>query len=71
MGRTLRRQRPGVVVLVVLALVMSTLAVLHRGIPAARVSLNDGGVWVTNAALRLVGHLNYPSRTLDGGLRAG
>ena len=43
MRRILRRQRPGVVVLVVLALVMSTLAVLHRGIPAARVSLNDGG----------------------------
>lgn len=66
----LRRQQAGAVALVVLSLVMGTLAVFHQGIPAARVTLNDGGVWVTNSALRLVGHLNYPSRTLDGGLRA-
>ncbi|MFV0452653.1 MAG: hypothetical protein ACK5LS_10510, partial [Propioniciclava sp.] len=32
--------------------------------------LNDGGVWVGQSQLRLVGHLNAQSRTLDGGLRA-
>lgn len=66
-----RRQGRGLVALVVLSLVMTVLAVLHRGVPAAQLNLNDGGVWVTNSALRLVGHLNYPSRTLDGGLVAG
>lgn len=67
----LTRQRRGIAALITLALVMSGLAVWHRGIPAAEVELNDGGVWVTNQALHLVGHLNYPSRTLDGAVRTG
>ena len=50
--------------------VLAIVAVIQPGVPRADVELNDGGVWVTNAKLRLVAHLNYPSRTLDGGLRA-
>ena len=64
------RQKRGVAALVAVALVMSALGALHQGVPAARLSLNDGGVWVINQGLRLAAHLNYPSRTLDGGLRA-
>ncbi|MDO4887727.1 MAG: Ig-like domain-containing protein [Actinomycetaceae bacterium] len=40
------------------------------GIDRAELSLNDGGVWVTNHASRLVGHLNYPSLSIDAGVRA-
>ncbi len=70
MMRLVTRQRRGLAFLSVIALVMVTLGYLHRGVPSARVELNDGGVWVTNTALRLIAHLNYPSRTLDGGVRA-
>lgn len=34
------------------------------------IDMHDGGVWVTNAATQQVGHLNYPSRTLDGAVVA-
>lgn len=67
----LARQRRGVAALLALALLMSVLAFLHKGVPAARLDLNDGGVWVTNQTLKLAGHLNYPSRILDGGVSAG
>ncbi|WP_458116805.1 Ig-like domain-containing protein [Arthrobacter sp. D2-10] len=46
-------------------------AVLNPGVTTAEVDLNDGGVWVTNLSQGKVGHLNYPSRTLDGGFIAG
>lgn len=55
--------------LLVLALVGFAFA--HKGVPAAEVDLNDGGVWVTNPTDGLVGHLNYQSRTIDGGLNPG
>lgn len=45
-------------------------ALLNPGVHTTEVDLNDGGVWVTNANLRLVAHLNYPARLLDTGLRA-
>lgn len=61
----------GAVALGLVVLVLATLGITHRGVPAAEVDLHDGGVWVTNEALLLAGHLNYPSRTLDGGIRAG
>lgn len=51
------------------AVTISTLAVLHPGIPTADLELDDGGVWVTKSSDLLVGHLNYPSRLLDGALR--
>ena len=41
-----------------------------EGIDRAELSLNDGGVWVTNQASRMVGHLNHPSKTIDAGVRA-
>ncbi|MCX6501563.1 MAG: Ig-like domain-containing protein [Microbacterium sp.] len=52
------------------AVTISTLAVLYQGIPTADVELDDGGVWVTKSTDLLVGHLNYPSRLLDGAARA-
>lgn len=45
-------------------------AVIYPGVRTADVDLNDGGVWVTNLAQGKIGHLNYQSRTLDGGLLA-
>ncbi|HHV20820.1 MAG TPA: hypothetical protein GXZ30_04680, partial [Propionibacterium sp.] len=69
--RAIRTQRwHGPAALLAVFAVLLTLAVTHRGVPAAEVDLNDGGVWVTNEQLHLAAHLNYPSRTLDGGLRA-
>lgn len=50
----------------VIAAVIATMAVLYQGFTTADVELNDGGVWVTDAQDSLVGHLNYPSRLLDG-----
>ncbi|WP_051259354.1 Ig-like domain-containing protein [Schaalia suimastitidis] len=44
-------------------------AALNPGVRAAEVKLNDGGVWVTNARLQLVAHLNYASHTFDSALR--
>lgn len=54
--------------LTVLSVVLGVLAGLHRGVPLDHLDLHDGGVWVTNKAMNMVAHLNYPSRTLDGGL---
>ncbi len=64
------QSRASVAGLALLALVLGYFAAAHPGVKTAELRLNDGGVWVTNTALRLVGHLNYPSRTLDGGLSA-
>ena len=71
MSTRLPRQRRGIAALTAMTLFMGGLAVWHQGMPATKLELNDGGVWVTNQAARLVGHLNYPSRTLDGAVRAG
>ena len=51
------------------AVTISTLAVLYPGVPTADLELDDGGVWVTKTDDLLVGHLNYPSRLLDGAVR--
>jgi hypothetical protein len=50
--------------------VLVAAAVFHPGFKETHVDLNDGGVWVTNSNLNLVGHLNFQSKTLDGGLTA-
>ena len=63
------RRRAETVGVGALALAVGILAFVHDGVPAAEVELNDGGVWVSNGAQLLAGHLNYQSRTLDGGLR--
>jgi len=66
---TIRRKvESGVTALIILAL--GGFAFAHQGVPAEEVDLNDGGVWVTNAALGMTGHLNYQSRIIDGGLNA-
>lgn len=56
--------------LTVAAVTITTLAALYQGIPTADLDLDDGGVWVTKSSDLLVGHLNYPSRLLDGAARA-
>ncbi|WP_417234473.1 Ig-like domain-containing protein [Arthrobacter sp.] len=43
-------------------------AVIYPGFKTADVDLNDGGVWVVNKTLNKVGHLNYQSKVLDGGV---
>lgn len=43
-------------------------AFLYPGVKSADVDLNDGGVWVTNKSVGMTARLNYPSRTLDGGV---
>jgi large repetitive protein len=68
--RSLMLTRGSSALAVVTAIVVGVIASIHPGVPTEDVSLHDGGVWVTNDSLRLVAHLNYPSRTLDGGLRA-
>ncbi|WP_323512594.1 Ig-like domain-containing protein [Subtercola sp. RTI3] len=53
----------------VVSLAVTTMALFYQGITTANVQLNDGGVWVTKPSGLLLGHLNYPSQVLDGGLR--
>ncbi len=69
MARSLRRHIETIVVGAV-ALSLGVLAFTHQGVPAAELDLNDGGIWVTNQNKLLIGHLNYQSQTLDGGVRA-
>ncbi|MFC8302228.1 Ig-like domain-containing protein [Specibacter sp. NPDC057265] len=45
-------------------------ALIYPGFSSADVDLNDGGVWVTNQSINMVGHLNVPSKLLDGGFTA-
>lgn len=66
----LARGKASVIAATLTSAALAAVALIQPGVPRADVDLNDGGVWVTNAKLRLVAHLNYPSRTLDGGLRA-
>ena len=69
MARSSRR-RVETIVVGALTLALGVLAFTHQGVPAAELELNDGGIWVTNQSKLLIGHFNYPSQTLDGGLRA-
>lgn len=52
----------------VVASLLAAFAVFHPGVMSADVDLNDGGVWVTNKGTSMVARLNYPSKSLDGGL---
>ncbi|MBU4213614.1 MAG: fibronectin type III domain-containing protein, partial [Actinobacteria bacterium] len=54
----------------VLSTAAIALAMTYPGTPTTQVDLNDGGVWVTNAALSLLGHLNFQAGELDSSLRA-
>lgn len=65
-----RRALTSGAVLGVAALALCTLGFVYQGVPTDNVQLDDGGVWVTRTSDLLVGHLNYPSRQLDGAVRA-
>lgn len=52
----------------VVAALAVTGAIFYPGFETADVDLNDGGVWVVNKAEGKIGHVNYQSRTLDGGV---
>jgi len=43
-------------------------AIIYPGFETADVELNDGGVWVVNQSEGKIGHVNYQSRTIDGGV---
>ncbi len=47
---------------------LAAAAFLYPGVTSADVDLNDGGVWVTNKSVGMTARLNYPSKTLDGGV---
>ncbi|XKH55825.1 Ig-like domain-containing protein [Citricoccus nitrophenolicus] len=49
--------------------VVATGAFLYPGFETAELDLHDGGIWVTYDEGGYVGHLNYESTTLDGGLK--
>ena len=46
--------------------ILRTIAFMSRGMEVTQVSVDDGGIWVTNQDRKLVGHLNYDARMLDG-----
>ncbi|MFD2674968.1 Ig-like domain-containing protein [Gulosibacter bifidus] len=68
-GITSLRHRVHIAIGLVLLLAIGIPAFLHPGVPEARTDLNEGGVWVTNTEKGIVGHLNYPARTLESGLQ--
>lgn len=63
--RICSKRLPAVSVLLVSA-ILRTIAFMSRGVEVTRVSVDDGGIWVTNQDRKLVGHLNYDARMLDG-----
>ena len=63
--RTWSKRLPAMSVLLVSA-ILCTIAFMSRGMEVTQVSVNDGGIWVTNQDRKLVGHLNYDARMLDG-----
>jgi len=65
----LRRSRLGTpVVLGAAVATFAALAVSSRGFPVQHVSLNDGGIWVTNNSIGTVGRFAKPIGQLDGEL---
>ena len=63
--RVCSKRLPAVSVLLVSA-ILRTIAFMSRGVEVTWVSVDDGGIWVTNQDRKLVGHLNYDARMLDG-----
>ena len=63
--RTWSKRLPAMSVLLVSA-ILRTIAFMSRGMEVTQVSVDDGGIWVTNQDRKLVGHLNYDARMLDG-----
>ena len=63
--RICSKRLPAMSVLLVSA-ILRTIAFMSRGMEVTQVSVNDGGIWVTNQDRKLVDHLNYDARMLDG-----
>ena len=63
--RTWSKRLPAMSVLLVFA-ILYAIAFMSRGMEVTQVSVNDGGIWVTNQDRKLVDHLNYDARMLDG-----
>lgn len=63
--RICSKRLPAMSVLLVSA-ILRTIAFMSRGMEVTQVSVDDGGIWVTNQDRKLVGHLNYDARMLDG-----
>ena len=63
--RTWSKRLPAMSVLLVSA-ILRTIAFMSRGMEVTQVSVDDGGIWVTNQDRKLVGQLNYDARMLDG-----
>ncbi len=59
-----------VIGIVAVASTVAAAAIVYQGFATTQVTLNDGGVWVINSAQSMLGHLNFPSQTLDSGVRA-
>jgi large repetitive protein len=67
----MRLRRGRIVTSVVFAVAVVTFAALAastRGFPVQHVSLNDGGIWVTNNSIGTVGRFTKPIGQLDGEL---
>jgi hypothetical protein len=56
--------------IVAVASTVAAAAIVYQGFTSTQVALNDGGVWVVNAKQLMLGHLNFPSQTLDSGLKS-
>ena len=62
---TWSKRIPAIAVLLV-SVMLCVLAVVYRGVEVTQVSVDDGGIWVTNQDRKLLGHLNYDALMLDG-----
>ncbi|MGH3150454.1 MAG: Ig-like domain-containing protein, partial [Streptosporangiaceae bacterium] len=58
------------VVLCVAVATFAALAATSQGFPVQHVSLNDGGIWVTNNAIGAIGRFDKPIAQLDGQVTA-
>ena len=56
--------------IVAVASIVVAAAIVYQGFTSTQVALNDGGVWVVNSKQLMLGHLNFPSQTLDSGLKS-
>ena len=55
---------------VTIPVLVATLALMNRGFPLARLSLDDGAVWVTATDRGMLGRYNVPVEELNAGLAA-
>lgn len=63
-----RRAVASVSIITAVSTALTVAALTYQGFTTTDMTLNDGGVWVTNPSGLLVGHLNAPAQVLDGGL---